>query len=120
MAIATKDNMKPGSELDALIAEKVMGEPQDYAMAESGLYPKYSTDIKAAWEVVEKMGYFEISYISDDQAKRHYGSDKGWADAIYKRHLTGEVLGRADTAPHAICLAALKAVGCEVGERLRL
>lgn len=61
--------MKPGSELDALVAEKVMGLERvmtpGFGM-EVGWRPihsnlgasplkSYSTDISAAWEVVEKM-----------------------------------------------------------------
>ena len=50
--------MKAGRELDALVAEKVMGVKNmeqwliNHRMDETG---QYSTDIAAAWEVVEKM-----------------------------------------------------------------
>lgn len=57
--------MKPGRELDALIAEKVMrwNREHDECGLPPGVYgsdniqpfPHYSTDISAAWEVVEKI-----------------------------------------------------------------
>jgi hypothetical protein len=58
--------MKPGRELDALVAEKVMGMSHkemwginDYREDGSPVYmpdfPSYSEDIHAAWEVVESV-----------------------------------------------------------------
>ena len=119
--------MPAGREMDALIAEKIMG----YTLSELSLpaYPKYklfdiesgefsgyvkevphySTDIAASWEVTEKI---------TDQ--------KHWAFKL--RRLPGKdymacfirltKTGRDDfeskpskTAPFAICRAALKAMG---------
>lgn len=140
----------PGRELDALIAEKVMGYTKKLVPAyslpnidipearfprqDSWLYinaggypdyfeghvndmfsdasrgirqtltsvPPYSTDISAAWEVVEKLSeqgiFLRLSSIS--------GAGK-WR--CYMLGMTPYV----DTAPHAICLAALRAVGWE-------
>lgn len=65
--------MKAGRELDALVAEKVMGrnltlekELTEHEMWLSQLMPEiiihiphYSTDIAAAWEVVEKVRTLE-------------------------------------------------------------
>jgi len=116
-------DLKPGRELDALIAEKVMGIP---VTKEQGDYwpppdpgknfstqpiPDYSTDISAAWEVVEHMrtkhwrdaftlfspeienatewrAFFAKKFVSVDDSKFESG----------------------ESAPHAICLAALKSV----------
>ena len=58
----------------------------------------YSTDIAAAWEVVEKFEFLSI-------ARNHVGS----YTVLYKEELTAK-----DTAPMAICLAALKAKEIEV------
>lgn len=110
--------MKAGLELDALIAEKVMGwhfvgtftlDPElncdRWARDQNGLeryfheVPKYSTDIAAAWQVVEKM----IVY-----SEHHFLLDKGGAWLCRFRE---GGLSPGETAPHAICLAALKAVG---------
>ena len=120
--------MEAGRELDALIAEKVMG----WEATADGLYwdarqkrtrlvlgsaiakkreemgiengPGFvfapSTDIAAAWEVVEKADLWSL-----------YGSI---GDGPYRACIQfedREGLMTADTAPLAICLAALKAKG---------
>lgn len=102
--------MKPGQELDALIAEKVMGLKVNYEFYtcsdlcdnydEMGYIPAYSTDIASAWEVVEKLlklHSVEFSYV-------HFNSE-------WNVDIDDKIYVAADTAPHAICLAALKAVG---------
>lgn len=91
--------MEAGRELDALIAEKIMG--QDYSLnsLEGSLVlkdpPHYSTNIAAAWEVVEKLGP-DWDLISMEQ---------GWIASVGSSERA-----RAETAPLAICLAALKAM----------
>ena len=120
--------MKAGRELDTLVAEKVMG----WEATADGLYwdarqkrtrlvlgsaiakkreemgiengPGFvfapSTDIAAAWEVVEKADLWSL-----------YGSI---GDGPYRACIQfedREGLMTADTAPLAICLAALKAKG---------
>jgi len=96
--------MKAGHGLDALIAEKVMGldiSGADFFLNESGgishdIKP-YSSDISAAWEVVEKLASLNhsISIV--------YGPI-GAQVQIYNDFEPFNT----DTAPHAICLAALK------------
>lgn len=69
-----------------------------------------STDIADSWQVVEKMrerGY-AVRIIADNQAPMVYVSmlsphDTAWVDPVDEK-----------SAPRAICLAALKAVGVEV------
>jgi hypothetical protein len=117
--------MKPGRELDALIAEKVFGEPnppkkvsgasEQTAWMLNGAYipswlPRpFSTQIADAWLVVETM------------------KDKGWScKIIYHEHddclcefwggiegnpFWSEIVNHQSSIPLAICLAALKAVG---------
>lgn len=71
---------------------------------------RYSTDIAAAWEVVEKLQLFNHP-ISLSKEKN------GWSVNRLDEHSPGYDEGLSDgckTAPHAICLAALKAVGVEV------
>ena len=97
--------MKAGRELDALIAEKVMG----LIFRKRGGCPKfdddvphYSTRIQDAWLAVEKMweiGCFHIALIQTDDG---YECD---FDDMRDTHSAA-----ADTAPLAISLAALKAV----------
>lgn len=110
--------MNPGRELDALVAEKVMGwrlgehlgmKRNVWKLPEgqklNGLDwcnepPLYSTNIAAAWEVIEKLNIcIEVLRVKEAQT----GS---W------QYVASTVSGRtiADAAPHAICLAALKAV----------
>lgn len=111
--------MKPGPELDAIIAEKVMGlyvlsdgpewftvdQPPSKDRQTQREVKRYSTNIAHAFEVVEKVGYarFRLSGIrqplmSGERYSASFGV--GYADA--------------ETAPHAICLAALRAKGVEV------
>lgn len=99
--------MKPGRELDALIAEKVMGmnvqhgrvwSQEGKCLRETDL-PSYSTDIAAAWEVVEKL---KLGLLPD--------GDKWIAGQADRAGLETSNLCWGDTAPHAICLAALNAV----------
>ncbi len=107
--------MKPGRELDALVAEKVMGYETVYSGANYYVertyspVPLYSTDISAAWEVVEKLACMkdEVNVFYDCGAWFcNTGVDANGEWSI-------ERSGSCATAPHAICLAALKAVGYE-------
>ena len=108
--------MTPGRELDALVAEKVMGwkragmkwEDQNgkdtgWFLTEHGSQEcdpfSPSTDISPALQVVEKVGNVKMEFLDDG---RGY-----WCEFRGR----GEV--HAPTAPHAICLAALKACGVE-------
>ncbi|GED18097.1 BC1872 family protein [Aneurinibacillus migulanus] len=117
--------MKAGRELDIVVAEKVMGWVVDGDIIEnadfdeqgrctfpSGDYlmnketreplPNYSTNIADAWEVVEQLNDTE-SYLD---IKIQSCIDGWFVDYCNERTV-------AETAPHAICLAALKAVGWE-------
>ncbi len=118
--------MKAGRELDALVAEKVMGwKVLSHWDADGGIkhlvdhnqcevrpaeFKPYSTDISAAWEVVEKLQSegFHACVHRYVQKNPHWGAqfDKEDLDVI-----CGPTQGAAPTAPHAICLAALKTVG---------
>ena len=123
--------MEAGRELDALIAKKVFGCPVVYKDDRPWCGCKdeehatwwheikhdlkwYSTDLEEAWEVVEK--------IKRDHAKDPYGDDfflrqdgAKWVagfgtDAPHENFGSDpDSEGTADTVPHAICLAALKA-----------
>lgn len=100
-----------GRELDALIAEKVMGIPEDSPQMEFDGPPAYSTDIASAWQVVEKLQAFNpfwnrAAFMDFDLSPT---DPKGWT-CNFGDDNTREY---ADTVPHAICLAALKMVGHE-------
>jgi hypothetical protein len=119
--------MNAGRELDALVAEKVMGfhkhhahdyyinvpdeewdnnndAPFPYYWPQWG-FPPYSTSIADAWLVVEKLREnfdgIVLAYRNGDTGKEwrvEFNTEHGWS-AEY-----------AETAPMAICLAALEAI----------
>jgi hypothetical protein len=127
-------------ERDALVAEKVMGlevkrgrelkgtdlpewldEP--FTPGKDNLYgtpyqqwwkiPAYSTDIAAAWLVVEKLDLFRK--LGNDYCAALLTKHEKWEIMV----LTGmaindnETIAEADTVPEVICIAALKACGVE-------
>jgi hypothetical protein len=123
MAIETKE-LKAGPELDTLVAEKVMGW-QRFRLAQLPYGPEFwggddpdaegpfvhawkpSTDIAAAWQVVERFR----------DKRRHLAGEIFIIpyEGIYRCHLNDadgmRTTADADTAPLAICRAALAALG---------
>ena len=113
---------KPSRRLDALVAEKVFGCNSEFGgtgawcRCENGPHsktlgltlPYYSTSIEAAWEVVEKIGPIRTSSCTHDCfSLTHWPGEweAEWGDiGAYSKH----------SAPHAICLAALRSTGYEV------
>lgn len=131
--------MEAGRELDALVAEKVMGyevfrsdhaeyvQGRDWADPGEPLYypdgierqaatvPEYSTDIAAAWPIAQKLGLALVPQ-SDGDGFRWLATDVhavNYSNVITVEPKDGTEYS-ADTAPHAICLAALRAVGVEL------
>ena len=114
--------MQAGRDLDAEVAVKVMGwmlvhkpigdgprtdaaiSPTTQCMMS---IPHYSTDIEAAWAVVEKL--LADEYLVNVKAY-HADHFPMWEVCILDHHGM-EQKTQADTAPLAICLAALKAIG---------
>lgn len=123
--------MKPGKELNALVAKEVMGwttrekyvhgplmhggsmmllykgdgiPREGKTWSVEGFSP--STDITAAWEVVEK----DDGWGHDWRLERIMGSSKSWSCRARRVDDGKEFYAMAETAPHAICLAALQAV----------
>jgi hypothetical protein len=101
--------MEPGLELDRIIAKKVLGWHQESSVGGnrdwwldsdgSEIYlNRFSTDIRAAWDLAEKMRLCVIPW------------KDGWT-AFKQGHIfiDGEK-NSASTAAHAICLAALNTV----------
>lgn len=135
--------MNPGPDLDRLIAEKLFGwawyefKGDKYLVPpgfegpgwndDNGnrpgfltrlkrfpkLTPNYSTDISAAWKVVDKVRNksiaFSIVTLWDQPTGKYLWLAKfeWWGTERFE-------FSAQDTAPHAICLAALKAVGHEI------
>lgn len=114
--------MEAGREMDALIAEKVIGwtrkyvsehdtqvwdSPNESVYLENAI-PHYSTDISAAWEVVEKMLEFEKDVAGHDQVIITRTDDcLKWY--IEFRKPSWEY-AEAEALPLAICRAALLAL----------
>lgn len=119
------EEMQAGREMDALVAEKVFhSKPCDkwkrlstismvkFDECEHGSCfppmegpPKYSTSISAAWEVVEKFDSFSIIH---NAFYKKLGEEFIVCELTrYEPEAYAE--GRADTAPLAICRAALSA-----------
>lgn len=127
--------MKPGRELDALVAEKVMGFRHYISSEWKGLVrtegqisqiemhakfdepisplkfvPPYSTAIEAAWEVIQEC----IRVRKEFKLEWRREPDEGWEcslelfDKIYDGPYN--FTATSESAPHAICLAALKLV----------
>jgi Phage ABA sandwich domain len=113
--------MEPGRELDALIAEKIMGldhvryqnqgwhrdlvHGSDIIAGVSHIVPWYSLSVGDAWEVVHKLrctlkGCFFLRWdrISDMWAAGFDGN-------------VGSIEIQSESAAHAICLAALELIG---------
>ena len=117
------DQLEPGNELDWLVAEHVMGidltgKRPDLPIRGIGC-ARYSIDIVAAWQVVEKMRLSILPagdegwLVTQDEADTYYGDVWFWG--------TQDSEDRPDyfirpTAPHAICLAALKAAEANVSK----
>ena len=100
--------MEAGPALDSLIAERVMG---------GSKVLNYSTDMGAAWLVVEKMAdrYKDVSFYIEWAGK----GQTFWCRFDDASHGTWDANGNHDTrlgesygktAPLTICLAALKSV----------
>jgi len=100
-------------ELDALVAEKVLGIPPEMIHNQEGgkhfkfvdgrecriaVNAYYSTNIGAAWQVVEKCKRLKLSQMSDGYWRAAFSRDGVWESR------------EAETASRAICLAALAAV----------
>ena len=140
--------MEAGKELDTLVAEKVMGHPMPAFIPEEalGLYlagspihydswtcvchydegdvPKwlpdpYSTDISAAWQVVDKICNWDVDDNmlvlkgqAPDPTEPVGGENEGWWEARING-IRGNVAAEGKIAPEAICKVALlaKAIG---------
>ena len=117
--------MKPGIKLDELIAEKVFGWEKTRNAFGNGWdlpyisnkfkkegrrtwvrnCPKYSTDISASWEVVEKIRKLDEG---EDFVLECVAHDGRWRCECANKKLLIRAIEIGFTAPHAICLVALK------------
>lgn len=105
----SEQELPPGRALDALVAEKVMGMGSQWTVQQQsdGTFkptgevwyqcPEFSTDIRDAWRIVEKMRNPDFRLNRD-------GDWVCWFGGLYTFG------GEGKTAPLAICRAALKAL----------
>jgi len=126
---AVQDDLAAGQEMNALVTEKVfrtcshpddrvriIGRPGDRwkhcdkcGQEVNGIPSDYSSDISAAWLVLEHMGSlgWKVQVQSNSQLEG-YEVDEPWVCVFASRD--GASWAAADTAPLAICRAALAAV----------
>jgi hypothetical protein len=106
---------------DVLVAKCVMDEKKGLITYEQerdlNLMPHYTSNISAAWEVVEKM--LERDYwISDLGVDKFFDGTIGYTARYHHTNpdSLGDFVGEVTctTAPEAICKAALKAVGVDI------
>jgi len=107
-------------DVHAWLAEKQSrGLMKDYCVVDWKHYPRYSTDIAAAWEVVDSV----LKLRDDVRFSIYFGClCKPTARFFVVASGADLALCFADTAPLAICLAALRAVGvtkAEIEEAMR-
>jgi ABA sandwich protein len=111
-----------GRDLDSLVAEKVLG--KICMCVEGGMAavacpihdgPYYSTDIKAAWELVEKVGLFRNCRhlyeegVGDQRGKTWTRTGWRWVVVMVLEPLDqNEIIGFGNTAEQAICRAAIR------------
>lgn len=120
--------MQAGREMDAVVAERVMGrratmlptslseaDPHvvDYSISRGfSRCPSYSTSIAAAWEVVEKMDslgwYLTLDRLHQKEAGRFWRCE--WMKYTEEDERCGDCWEDGDTPAHAICRAALQAL----------
>lgn len=118
--------MKPGRELDALVAEKVMGYhvevhhpmglvlPEPYISRAGALVlcPAYSTDIAAAWGVMDRLKADKDNYFIE----LIWDYDNWYCPVTTHSVDKQKLLTGWSSAPLAICLAALRVYGHEFDE----
>lgn len=113
--------MKPGRKLDVLVIEQVMGKQVNaqtgtlFLEIGFGFYRDFSpsTDTGDAWKVMEKLQDLnDHVWLDWNRNPGQVGQPNSYN--CWYRNKKGEDGAFGETAPHAICLAALKAVGYEI------
>lgn len=99
------DKMKAGRDLDALISTKVMNLPLPATGANLSYPYHYSTDLHAAWMIVEKLREDGLGFIFGSRLTGEWFAEFGPCGPVIS-----SLRRYANTAPLAISLAALAAV----------
>lgn len=121
--------MNPGRKLDALVAIKVMGlrlkkeDCNSYWVYSDGLEycgdSDFSSNMSAAWNIIKHMRFSGSGFIYEGQTiPELVGCENYRAKFENFGASSQEEFGRGEhlsiiSGPHAICMAALKAVGHE-------
>jgi len=102
----------PGHELDKLIADEVIGLVDVWLVGKDFKYPKYSTDIKLAWEVVEKLRKKGRIVVMNDTGAQYRARFMEVHEYIEKWAINPNdgLTVWCESAPEAICKAALLAM----------
>ena len=75
--------------------------------------PYYSGEIEAAWEIVDALGLMVCPSLTGNWGAGRFKGTMGLGDGA-KRYCEPGTWAESDTAPRAICLAALKAKGIAI------
>ena len=97
-----------GHNVTILVCSCSNREHEDRLATMQGILAYYSTDISAAWQVVEKFiehHDFDLNNLLDNNGD--------WMATIKPLNSNDFVFAKAPTAPEAICLAALKTKECK-------
>lgn len=100
-------SMEAGREMDVTIGYHVMD-----LVAPPEIYPDYSTDIAAAWEVVEKLENYPQHILFEIVRKGINPNIFWWAEfrECHRESKFRNFIAYAEIAPLAICRAALLAI----------
>jgi hypothetical protein len=121
--------MDAGREMDELILKHIFGfehlpppaMPRFQRPTEHGVetidYPRpYSTDIWSAWQVVEKMIGNDWDFYMENASNNRTNPDLFWV--MFDKNAEGDNCAECESAPLAICRAALLAVTPTLGTTL--
>jgi hypothetical protein len=102
--------MKPSRELDEIIFTSVMGLTMSHVLE----IPNYSTNITAAWEVIDqlqKTNFLVQTRTFSNQPHPFINQPHQSQCLILKEAgVDNWIVGYGDTMPHAICMAALESI----------
>jgi uncharacterized protein YerC len=100
--------MEAGRELDKLIAEKILGWSAEKVGEIYEDWYSPSKNIGDAWQVINKLK--EKGFYTDIEMESDFSYVVCVKDGYCDETISISVVSDAKTAPHAICLAALKAI----------
>jgi hypothetical protein len=113
-ALIAEHVFKGSSKVEAHFVKSVNVETGEIVTETRMEWPNYSTQIEAAWLVVDKMienGFgFNIATMSEVDYSKNTGWDAWFVKLENKEHFGSWVDGTS-SSPKAICLASLKALG---------